>query len=411
MKKFNLLLVQGFIILFMMSCSKDKNLTPLESVNPNIDFNEVILDKNDTVQEKVSKLLLESMEEIINTYEDGAITIDELYTLDHQELQMGTYVSKIYEDRGSDISKLKSVAQRKIIYNNIECSPGILFYNMEKCDKSKSPIFALGVELGENYEDLCSDGKDRIAGIIINNGKKDTLIISEEFADSIENPLIIITNHSGPNFIKQEDIEPVNDEYVKLLSTMSKAATIVDQCERKINTFQIDYRYDKSNKSEYYIAYTSHPEEGFDNASFKLNGLDYQLYDVPKDLIGTIIQYHNDAGCDIIQYEPSLGSYYIVKPTQCNVLIFGMTYEHDWYATRKSQYFTVRGKTFEIRGQMSYSNEYYQIINAHLPNLYPPSVLTDPDYNGIYFGKGFITIRGKLRSCTENCSDCGYFCN
>jgi hypothetical protein len=413
MKRSSLLLYQWVIYSFIMSCSEDEKLTlveseilkpvkseilcPTERINPKIDFNKIKLNENDKAGEEVNSILLESMEEIINAYEQKVFTIDDLYSFDNTKLKMGTFLSTVFEDLDLNIFN-KSSIKRKIIHNNIECSPGIVYYNMDKCDKSKNPIFALGIELGEKYKDLDlkAHGKDIIAGIIINEGRKDTIIITEEIANTVKNPLIIITNHSSPQFINLDEIESINDNCVNYECSIQDK--LIKECQRVFFSFRIDYRYDNSSSSEYTLVYTSHDEASFDVADFKLNGLIKYLADVPKADIGKLLSIDAMPG---VYKETTFGSYYIVEPTDYNIRIMGMTFERDWYASRKSIYITLRNRTYEFQGEMTFSNEYYQIINAFLPIVFPCPFNTPLNRNGIYNGKGFLIIRGKLSSCSS----------
>ena len=278
--------------------------------------------------------------------------------------------------------------------HNIEYSSSIAFYNIDKCDKSKPPIIVFGLELGEDYEDPLTDGKDQVAGIVLNEGKRDTLIISEAFADSIDNPIFIIANHSNPYYISQEELETVNNDESDLLSSFLKStASVLLPCYRIFYTCRIDYRYDKSAKSEYCINYSSFPEEGFQDADFATDGMNFQLYDVPKSAIGYNLSLTSETALTV-KKEWVFQDYVSINQWDSNVLIWGMTYEKDWYASWKHLTINVKGRNFTIRGRMSFGDEYYQIINAYVPQSYPVSITTPSDHNGVYLGKGNLVIRG-----------------
>lgn len=236
--------------------------------------------------------------------------------------------------------------------------PAIYVPNAENADLSKQPIVGVGFEVNTNLSGMEKYEDYIVAWYYDNEGNLHEILLSEETSMNTSNPVFIIIAD-----IETEETISENISEIKL--TKSAISTLSSQ--KIIDEYKINYRYDKSNKSEYSyeIAYI------YNNGGYSFGGYRTEIAEIHKDDIGKV--FTNDFEIWQINYISNLHSIAIV------------TYEYDWYASMKTVICpnpTTGYIIFECR--MSKSDEYYQRFSIQMSD----NITTNYD-------KGYIKVKSQ----------------
>ncbi len=247
-----------------------------------------------------------------------------------------------------EYSKAMSFSGRKSTSDNIlidlegiEYEAGVRFYNLEECDSSLDVIVCIGTEILPQTED---DYNDKILGwVVTTDSELLPVIISEEFANETKNPLFIIVNGV--------DSETINDTKTVSVTVIEKSSPAT-QYDLNITGERLEHRYEGSGKSEFNVSWII-DKDGFGGGPM---GYTFEhIKDIKKNQINTNLTYGFD-----FYYVDIYGSGQWVFGNESLILV-GVTYEHDWYASKKSISIPYDGtNSYTIEYRASGSNDYYQ---------------------------------------------------
>lgn len=178
----------------------------------------------------------------------------------------------------------------------------------------------------EDYEDYI------VAWYSDGNGNFQEILINEETAMSTTHPIFIIDN--------AESFTETN----KYSSNLKGQASTTGTIRQVIDQYKINYRYDKSRRSEYSyeIVYR------YNGGGYSYGGYRTEIREIHKRDIGKM--FYNDFDIWQIQHIENLSGINLV------------TFEYDWWASKKSVY---SPGSIIVQCRMKYNNEYYQ--SFHIP--------------------------------------------
>ncbi len=263
-----------------------------------------------------------------------------------------------------------------MIYDSIPYYPNIMVPNAKNCNSNLNPIIIIGTE---TYLDSTFNNQgDFAAGWGINNNNINTILINEQQAENTARPIIIINN--GTYYVKSCDAGLVSTGVVSGhggnggSGGSGGGGGSSNYKYFYITKFKIDYRYENSRKSEYYLNY----KIGVDGEIY--NQPEFLIKKVDKDDIGDDISTYTYLSC--LNVNSSGQSYNVNYDKNKNYILYGVTYEYDgWYLSHHDIVFT-NGMVFQCK--MKFANEYYQVIIC-------PLNMNNGNYIQIE-GKGYIRI-------------------
>jgi hypothetical protein len=223
--------------------------------------------------------------------------------------------------------------------------PAIYIPNIEIADNSKQPIISSGLEV-----DTKLDGLKEYEGYIVawyynKEGKLKEILINEETAMSTTNPIFIIDN--ADNEMTSLSISE-RTTASNFNPTLKSTQTIFsDWCS---NEYQINYRYEGNEHSEFWYTGSHIDEDGFAvyvcyDCGYYTEGA--KIADVEKEDIGKLLA-HWFLVCSNE-----------VEPFNSNYLFYN-TFERDWFRSEKSLgQPSANGTTVYLSGNMQYSGDWY----------------------------------------------------
>lgn len=236
----------------------------------------------------------------------------------------------------------KSTSDHTLIdIEGVEYEVGVRFYNMEKCDPKLDVIVCIGTEL---LPQTGGDFDEKILGwVVTKDSELLPVIISEDFAEETMNPLFIIVNGVDSETIHDKNIAPV---------PTNKKSSLATQYDLNITGERLEHRYEGSGKSEFNVSWII-DKDGFGGGPM---GYTFEhIKDISKSQINTNLTYGFD-----FYYLDIYGSGQWVFGNEPLILV-GVTYEHDWYASKKSISIPYDGtNSYTIEYRASGSNDYYQ---------------------------------------------------
>ena len=230
-----------------------------------------------------------------------------------------------------------------------EYIPAIYVPNINNSDLSKQPIVCVGFEVDSDIS-----GMEKYEGYIVGwyfdeEGSVHEILLNEKTAMSTSNPIYIINNSSiGFSYGKKPFLE-------------KGGASIRTSTSQVIDQYKINYRYDRSNRSEYSynIVYI------YNGGGYQHGGYRTEIREIHKNDIGKM--FYDDYN---IWQISSIGNLYSINL---------VTFEYDWYASEKPVYSP--GGIF-VQCRMKYYNEYYQSFQVLMSDSYTT--------NG---SKGYIKVK------------------
>jgi hypothetical protein len=221
------------------------------------------------------------------------------------------------------------------------------FYNMGACDLEKEAIICIGSEILDPDPVF----EDKIVGwVLVKDGSKVEILVSEEFAKNTDHPLFIITNGVDEYLIEEAIQSSENNAKTSLKGTDSYHGL-------RIYEEQINYRYEGSGDSEYNVAWIMElwSEISGYNGTSSMSCTRKHIKDIDKDEIGDLLSHD----FDFYHYIGGYKNYSFYSGDR--YLLSGVTYEHDWYASLKTK-LVPTGFGFDaiIKFRASGSSEYYQ---------------------------------------------------
>lgn len=226
--------------------------------------------------------------------------------------------------------------------------PAIFVLNINSADFNKQPVICAGFEINTELPGMDTFEDYILAWYFDENDHLNEIIINEESA----------INTSNPVFIVIADIESENKGLlINSDPHFNKSGNIT--VKKIIDEYQINYRYDKSKRSEYSyeIAYN------YQNGTTQYGGYRTEIAEIHKNNIGQI--HTNNFEIWQINHLSNLYSVAIV------------TFEYDWYASKKS----VMCGSLVLECRMSKANEFYQRFSV----LMTSNITTNND-------KGYIKV-------------------
>ena len=156
---------------------------------------------------------------------------------------------------------------------------------------------------------------------------------------STTHPVIIIT----------ADVEDTNPPLeTQIQSDLNHNKSSKTNVRKYIDDYEIAYRYDNSNRSEYSYSMVY----AFNNGATQNSGYREEIDEIHKDDIGVL--FTNNYEIWQIEYMNDLHSVYFV------------TFEYDWFATMKNVYMD----DVTVRCRMSNLTDYYQRVLIIMSNTY-----------------------------------------
>lgn len=239
--------------------------------------------------------------------------------------------------------------------------PAIFVANIQNADYSKQPFFSSGTYVNNQLSGVEAYQDYIVVWYADENGDFQEILMNEETAMRTTHPIFIIDN--AEESITQRPKSTTT--YKSPLGLKNTATAWYSSYE-----YQLNYRYDNTNNSEFCITGAHITENGEAWLICKKDNGTYDLWkkiaEVHKSKMGQL-QYHWEQFCDgdLIPYETNY--------------IFWNTYERDWAKSEKNLGEATRnGTTIYLTGRRTYTNEWY---------TYDPSQLsTNPaDLNYIYW--------------------------
>jgi hypothetical protein len=345
--KYNSILLIITIIIFSSCIKEDKNdnisnlISPLFIQKAPINIEKLLKNPNNTEDEEVNSILYESAYNLKESLSSNIINKMILDTL------FKTNTSIKYNELPNNINKFKSKIIDNVTYKQCSYEIVIDLFNRDNYDINLNPIILIGSDIysqNQAYDNY-------VAGWKLNSDNKwEEIIINEEIAKSIRNPIYII-NIDEINSNKKEQYSSYfydNKSKTALLSSLTTEKI-------KIDNINIAYAYDDDNSSEVCFKYLI-----IINGKTQMYPTDIDIADVSKSEINSNknvdvnIFYHDD-----IFGGPNLFDFGLDQ----QIRIVGVTYEYDWYASKKWIY--VNEFSFYFRAK--YSNEYYQRVDIIFP--------------------------------------------
>jgi len=246
----------------------------------------------------------------------------------------------------SHYKKISSI-DRKVTYHDVEYEVGVRFYNYDKCDPSKNPIVCIGTEI-PNSDPIYDD--NIVGWIIGEDGINKEILISEEFADNTEHPLFIVVNGV---YDKSDYNISSNQSEKKSISTNYQVEIYGEKITEEYEGRWSDSEYNVSWLVDYWeydgIASTYYVYE--------------HIADIKSREIGDDLTYD----FQFYEYNPVNGNVYSWFGTSRR-LILGVTYEHDWYASKKQVYIYDEEwqDYWTVDFRASGSDEYYQTFRIDI---------------------------------------------
>jgi hypothetical protein len=236
-----------------------------------------------------------------------------------------------------------SSKEPSLYLDGLEYEVGIRCYNKKTCDPNLDIIVCIGTEILAENEDLY---EDKIAGwVVTRDSELLPVIISEEYANETKNPLFIVVN--GVDDETENDLD-ITSDLANHKSTNSYSYDL------DITSEKLEHRYENSGDSEYNVSWL------IDRAPFFDNSMGYTFAHI-KDIKKTQINKNLSYTFDFYYYDPYDGYYYVFGDEP--LILAGVTYEHDWFASMKSipmSYPYDNIHTVTIGYRASHSNDYYQ---------------------------------------------------
>lgn len=307
----------------------------------------------------------------------------------NDEIRYSSIFKVINKDNNQNLlnlyNKIKSSDFTHYSQNPLAKSPNenydvsIYIPNIETADFSKEPLICPGYEVDNDLYDDMEDYEDYIIALYDNDGEQIELLLDENTAKSLSNPVLIVVNSE----IENSD----NNNYTYTQSTPSNSTGNQYQ-NFKVNAYKINHRYDSSTRSEYEIAGIS---QMYNNGEYQWWGLfennlvyynNKRIAKVHKDNIGK--WRSNSSPTATFQLRQN-------NPLNTTWVYFN-TYEYDWYASNKSLGTVIKNnKSHEIKGRRNYTNDWYSWnpgdLQNHPVNL--DQIYSAPNYSITYeYSKG-----------------------
>jgi len=271
---------------------------------------------------------------------------------EHFELKLSD-VSHEIPELAPIFENLDSKLLQEFSFEGITYYPVLYVPNAKNADFTLPPVVLIGTEAEVDVQDC----EDCIPGWAYDKeGNEIAVLVDEEMAKNSKNPMFILTN--GTDYVSEVPTEEIiqNDE--------EEIPTSVNPNGRveglyPIFSFQINHRYERTGKSEYYYVTSVWGLAGGESDTKK-------IAKVSKKDIGVVNYSNNYLTTDVS------GQHY------------ALTFEYDWYAGRKKVTLTnINGAAGssghpEFKVRMKFSNEWYQGFVMALSRRFN--------------GKGFIEI-------------------
>ncbi len=249
-------------------------------------------------------------------------------------------------------------------------NPVISIPNFKVASAEFSPIISAGIEVKDNP---AKGIDDCIWAFQINNNNVKEIIIDEKEAMNTKSPLFVISYNTDNEIEDLKAGKMICDDYKSIDYSSSTKDKIYNL---RITKLQINYRYDRSNKSEVNMKMAIYSGNG----QYTNVGNPKFIYDMHKNYIG---DYKSISTVVVHAQAHWQGD---------EAYIFN-TYERDWYASEKplgSVYCSNAGGTISLYGKMKFSNEWY---------LYDPNSPLPITYFGNYstpYNKEFTSYKTKI---------------
>jgi hypothetical protein len=265
--------------------------------------------------------------------------LDENLLVDTNEIQFTKILSE-YNDFASEKvfsdSLIDAINNDTALYiNDIQYLPLVYIPNLNSLDETNSPVVAFGSDLESISDSLC----DIIYGRYYNSQSNLVEIeVDESNGTQSEVPILVLTcGINNSSLLCSNDFN--TDDFLN--SNLTPGSNLKTLTYPYIDEYRINYRYDKTNHSEYhqqFIAYT--------NAGYKTGGYSDLIRRIHKDDVNKTTFYTD---YEIMPY-PSF-TYYAY---------WYVTFEYDWYAGMKDVPVTGGLGTQYVRCRMQHSDEWYQ---------------------------------------------------
>ena len=330
-----------FAILISFSCERLVTQNDFMSVNSydviksESTVNDLLLNTDNQELRLYNQSIIDYSKDFANQFSKNTLNLESI--TDEFGIRKTIEYSKIMSSSGR-----KSTSDNILIdLEGIEYEAGVRFYNLEECDSSLDVIVCIGTEILPQTED---DYNDKILGwVVTTDSELLPVIISEEFANETKNPLFIIVNGV--------DSETINDTKTVSVTVIEKSSPAT-QYDLNITGERLEHRYEGSGKSEFNVSWII-DKDGFGGGPM---GYTFEnIKDIKKNQINTNLTYGFD-----FYYLDIYGSGQWVFGNEPLILV-GVTYEHDWYASKKSISIPYDGtNSYTIEYRASGSNDYYQ---------------------------------------------------
>ncbi len=296
----------------------------------------------------------------------------DFYAFDNLVLQKSNSINVINNKLSStDFSALNSEKEKldyvtvsdNFRYKNMKYRPVINLMNEKTADFSLPVIVSPGIEVKDNPEKGIENAI--IAWKLNDKNEWEEFILNENEASKMKNPIFVVS------FNTVEDIDFNNNPKFNKIETTEKEINkeVKGGISAYSGYFKINYAYERSGKSEFYVTYQTMSPNGnvTPNPQNRV-----KIAEVKKKNIGK-----------------KLYSYKFVAYDRTNYKTIFNTWERDGYASQKKLGSFPGGW---MVGRMKYSNEWY----AFNPNTNNQNNLwTFPFNTGKYRdSKGYIEIKG-----------------
>jgi len=244
--------------------------------------------------------------------------------------------------------------------------PALFVVNAETADFTEMPIVSPGVYVDASLPESEEYDEYIVAWYPNEDGTFSEILINEEMAMNTTNPIFIVDNAEEDTTNGERTAAPQAPELEQEITL--KNPETAWYCS---NEFQINHRYENIGRSEFCIT-GGHITE---NAEFRqLCRRDNDTYTSWKKIREVRSE---DIGKQLSHWEQFCDN--DVLPFNNN-FVFWNTFERDWAKSKKDLgEATGYGLTFNLRGNMRYSGDWY----AHDPD--------DLDYNPVDFGNIYST--------------------
>lgn len=253
-------------------------------------------------------------------------------------------------------------------YQDAQYYPIVEFSNRNSTNIITNPNnFVINAGFGYEYYTNIDSNQSFIPGWTINSDTLINVLIDENKKDSISIPIFIVQNYTNITDQSEKNLGDINLDNYKIGNLYKKITNNLYSynIDARCTGIKITERYETDNKSSVFLT-----ESVFENNSFVGFGRGFELFNIHK----------RDVNKEIYPIPAKDANSQTVSDKTKYYLTAYISYERDWYASKKEVVLTTPYGNINGDLRMKYNNEWYTKF-VSFPNTYLR-----------YNGKGFTDL-------------------